>query len=95
MKIHEYQAKALLSQYGIPVPRGGVAYIPAEAKEITTELGAKVVIKAQIYAGGRSKAGGIKMVNNPGEAETAASKPIEVAMLGYREERSTLVGAEV
>ncbi|GAH90154.1 unnamed protein product [marine sediment metagenome] len=41
MKIHEYQAKALLSQYGIPVPRGGVAYIPAEAKEIATELGDK------------------------------------------------------
>ncbi|PJB48214.1 MAG: succinate--CoA ligase subunit beta, partial [Chloroflexi bacterium CG_4_9_14_3_um_filter_45_9] len=43
MKIHEFQAKALLSQYGIPVPRGRVAYTPAEVKEIATELGAKVV----------------------------------------------------
>ena len=76
MKIHEYQAKALLAQYGIPVPRGKVASTPAEAREIATEIGGTVVIKAQVYAGGRGKVGGIKMVNSSEEAEKAASQLI-------------------
>ncbi len=69
MKIHEYQAKALLSEFGIPVPKGAVASTPAEAKRIAAELGGKVVIKAQVYAGGRGKAGGIKVADTPEEAE--------------------------
>jgi len=76
VKIHEYQAKALLAQYGIPVPRGKVASTPVEAREIATEIGSKVVIKAQVYAGGRGKVGGIKTVNSPEEAEKAASQLI-------------------
>jgi len=84
MKIHEFQAMALLSQYGIPVPRGRVASTPAEAKEIATELGAKVVIKAQIYAGGRGKAGGIKIVNSPEEAEMAASELIGTRLVTHQ-----------
>ena len=76
MKIHEYQAKALMAQYGIPVPRGKVASTPAEARDIAAEIGRKVVIKAQVYAGGRGKAGGIKTVNSPEEAEKAASQLI-------------------
>ncbi len=76
MKIHEYQAKALLAQYGIPVPRGKVASTPAEAREIAAQIGSKVVIKAQVHAGGRGKAGGIKTVNSPAEAEKAASQLI-------------------
>jgi succinyl-CoA synthetase beta subunit len=76
VKIHEYQAKALLAQYGIPVPRGKVASTPAEASEIAAEIGHKVVIKAQVYAGGRGKAGGIRTVNNPEEAAKAASQLI-------------------
>lgn len=72
MKIHEYQAKAFLAQFGIPVPNGGIATTPAEAKKIATELGNKVVIKAQVYAGGRGKAGGIKTANTPEEAEREA-----------------------
>jgi succinyl-CoA synthetase beta subunit len=72
LKIHEYQAKALLAQYGIPVPKGNVACTSTEAKKIATEIGGKVIIKAQIYAGGRGKAGGIKIVNGPEEAERAA-----------------------
>ena len=72
MKIHEYQAKAFLAQFGIPVPKGGIATTPAEAKKIATELGNKVVIKVQVYAGGRGKAGGIKIANNPEEAEMRA-----------------------
>ena len=74
MKIHEYQAKALLSEFGIPVPKGGVASTPAEAKRIATKLGGKVAIKAQVYAGGRGKAGGIKIANTPEEAEAAAAQ---------------------
>lgn len=69
MKIHEYQAKALFAQFGIPVPKGGVATNPGEAKKIAAELGGKAIIKAQVYAGGRGKAGGIKVANSPEEAE--------------------------
>jgi succinyl-CoA synthetase beta subunit len=76
LKIHEYQAKALLAQYGIPVPGGKVAFSAAEAREMAAEIGSKVVIKAQVYAGGRGKAGGIKIVNNPTEAKKAASQLI-------------------
>jgi len=72
MKIHEYQAKALLAEYGIPIPEGAVANTPAEAKTIAAELGGKVAVKAQVYAGGRGKAGGIKVANDPEEAEKAA-----------------------
>jgi succinyl-CoA synthetase beta subunit len=74
MKIHEYQAKSLLSQYGIPVLRGRVASTPAKAKEIAAELSSRAVIKAQVYAGGRGKAGGIKIVSSPEEAEMVASQ---------------------
>jgi len=65
VKIHEYQAKALLSEFGIPVPEGGVAATPTEARKIAAELGGKVAIKAQVYAGGRGKAGGIRVANTP------------------------------
>jgi succinyl-CoA synthetase beta subunit len=74
MKIHEYQAKALLSEFGIPVPKGAVASTPAETKRKAAELGGKVAIKAQVYAGGRGKAGGIKLANTPEEAEKLAGQ---------------------
>ena len=74
MKIHEYQAKALLAQYAIPVPRGKVASTPAEARTIAAGIGGRVVVKAQVYAGGRGKAGGIKIVDGPAEAEKATSQ---------------------
>ncbi len=79
MKIHEYQAKALLSEFDIPVPKGAVATTPPEAKKIAADLGGKVAIKAQVYAGGRGKAGGIKLANTPEEAENIAEQ-----MLGTR-----------
>ena len=72
MKIHEYQAKQILSRYGVPVPNGGVASTPQEAASIAGELGDKAVVKAQVHAGGRGKAGGIKVVSSPKEAEQAA-----------------------
>ncbi len=84
MKVHEYQAKALLSQYGIPIPRGRVAFDPVEAREIAAEIGRKAVVKAQVYAGGRGKAGGIKIVNSPEEAEKAASQLIGTRLVTHQ-----------
>ena len=72
MKVHEYQAKKLLAEFGIPVPRGGVARTSAEAREIAAGLNSRVVIKAQIHAGGRGKAGGIKVASTPDEAKRIA-----------------------
>ena len=73
MKVHEYQAKALMSQYGIPVPKGSVATTPAEAREAAAGLEGKAVVKAQVHAGGRGKAGGVKVVTSAEEAEQFAS----------------------
>ena len=84
MKIHEYQAKALLSEFGIPVPRGAVATTPAEAKKIAAELGDKVAIKAQVYAGGRGKAGGIKTANTPEEAEKLAGQILGTRLVTHQ-----------
>lgn len=76
MRIHEYQAKALLAQYGIPVPKGNVACTPVEARKIAAEIGGKAVVKAQVYAGGRGKAGGIKVVNDAQDVEEVARELI-------------------
>ena len=84
LKVHEYQAKALLGQYGIPVPKGNVVHTPAEAKKMATEIGGRVVIKAQVYAGGRGKMGGIKIVNNPTEAKKAASQLIGTKLVTHQ-----------
>src|SRR3989442_1420477 len=72
MKIHEYQAKALLRAFGVAVPRGEVAETPAQARDAAQRLGGKVVVKAQVHAGGRGKAGGIKLADDPAGAENAA-----------------------
>ena len=80
MNIHEYQAKALLAQFGVAVPKGGVAYTPDEANKVARDLGGSVwVVKSQIHAGGRGKAGGVKVVKSIDDA-TAAAK----AMLGIK-----------
>ena len=76
MKVHEFQAKAILAEYGVPVPKGEVALTPSEARNAAERLGGAVVIKAQIHAGGRGKAGGIVLASSPGEAETAAERLI-------------------
>ncbi len=76
MRIHEYQAKEIFSQSGVPILRGGVASTPDEARAIAQELGGKVVVKAQVHAGGRGKGGGIKVVSSPEEAAQAASSLI-------------------
>jgi len=84
VKIHEYQAKEILAKYGVPVPRGGVASTPAEAKKIAAELGGVVVIKAQVYAGGRGKGGGIKTAQSPDEAEKLASQIIGMRLVTHQ-----------
>ena len=75
MKIHEYQGKQLFKKYGVPVPRGIVAKTIEDAEKASAELGTKItVVKAQVHAGGRGKAGGVKVVKSPAEAKEAASK---------------------
>ncbi len=73
MKIHEYQASQLLADYGVPVPRGEVAATAEEARRIASDIGGKVVVKAQIHAGGRGKGGGVKLADSPDEAAEAAA----------------------
>ena len=84
MKAHEYQAKQLMAEFGVPVPRGSVAKTPAEARKIATDLGGKVVVKAQVHAGGRGKAGGIKIVSSPDEAEQAARKLLGSSLVTHQ-----------
>jgi succinyl-CoA synthetase beta subunit len=74
MKIHEYQGKAILKAFGVPVPGGDVADTPAQAREIAQRLGGKVVVKAQVHAGGRGKAGGVKLADDAAGAEAAAKQ---------------------
>ena len=79
MKIHEYQAKRILAERGVPVPRGSLATTPDEAEQAARDLGGRAVIKAQVHAGGRGRAGGVKLVDTSEEARAAAD-----AMLGSR-----------
>ena len=72
MKIHEYQAKQILARFGVQVPRGELAETPDEARAAVEHLGGTVVVKAQIHAGGRGKAGGVKLAASPDEAERLA-----------------------
>jgi succinyl-CoA synthetase beta subunit len=81
VKVHEYQAKELLAQYGVLVPRGRVASTPEEARQAAAEIGCPVVVKAQIHAGGRGKGGGIKLAANPDEAEQAAKQIIGMTLV--------------
>ena len=82
MKIHEYQAKDILARYGIPVQPGRVAYTPEEAEAIARELGEPVVIKAQVYVGGRGKAGGIQFGDTPEQARASAARVIGMNIKG-------------
>jgi succinyl-CoA synthetase beta subunit len=74
MNIHEYQAKEIFRSHGIPVPPGEVATTPEEAERIASRLGGAVVVKAQVHAGGRGKAGGVKLARDAGEAREHASR---------------------
>jgi len=74
MRLHEYQSKNIYAKYNIPIPRGRIAASASEARQLCEELGGKVVIKAQVLVGGRGKAGGIRLVKSPEEAEEVTTK---------------------
>ena len=82
MNLHEYQAREILRRYGIPVPPGDVASTPAEARAIAERFGGKVVVKAQVHAGGRGKAGGVKLAKTAAEAETHAKAILGMTIKG-------------
>ncbi len=84
MKIHEYQAKQILMQFGVPIPRGELALSPYEAFEIAERLGGKVVVKAQIHAGGRGKGGGVKLAESPAEAEQIAGQMLGMTLVTHQ-----------
>src|SRR5271156_724589 len=85
MNIHEYQAKELLAKFGVAVPRGGVAYTATEAVAVAKRLGGAVwVVKAQIHAGGRGKAGGVKIVRSEDEVEAAAKALLGVNLVTHQ-----------
>jgi len=79
VNLHEYQARDILRRHGVPVPPGEVATTPAEARAIAERFGGKVVVKAQVHAGGRGKAGGVKLASTAAEAEAHAK-----AILGMK-----------
>ena len=83
MNLHEYQAKRLFAEHGVPIPRGNVAVSPDEARSVAREMGNKVVVKAQVLTGGRGKAGGIKLANNPDEAEQRAREILGMDIKGF------------
>src|SRR5580765_2192978 len=85
MKIHEYQAKAILARHGVPVPRGEVAFDASEAGAIAQRLGGGVsVVKAQIHAGGRGKGGGVKLAKSPEEAERLAGEILGMTLVTHQ-----------
>jgi succinyl-CoA synthetase beta subunit len=82
VNLHEYQARDILRRYGIPVPPGDVASTPAEARALAERFGGKVVVKAQVHAGGRGKAGGVKLAKTAAEAETHAKAILGMTIKG-------------
>jgi len=94
MKTHEYQAREVLARYGVPFPPGRVAETPDEAEAIARELGGKVVVKAQVHAGGRGKAGGVKLAGSTEEARDHARTILGSPIRG-RLVRKVLVGQAV
>ena len=84
MKIHEYQGKAILAQYKVPVPRGEVAFTVAEVDTAAKKLGGTVVVKAQIHAGGRGKGGGVKVAKTAEDAATIAEKMLGMTLVTHQ-----------
>ncbi len=84
MKIHEYQAKKIFKDYGIPIPEGDVATTPEEVRNIAERIGKRVVVKAQIHAGGRGKGGGVKTADSPEEAEKVAGEIIGMNLVTHQ-----------
>jgi succinyl-CoA synthetase beta subunit len=84
MKLHEYQAKAILATYGVPVPQSIVAGTSEEAKAAAEKLGGRAVVKAQVHAGGRGKAGGVKVSTNAGDAAAIAKALIGTTLVTFQ-----------
>jgi len=93
VNLHEYQARALLKAAGIPVPDGEVATTPAEAEAIARRLGGTVVVKAQVHAGGRGKAGGVKLAKDAAEARAHAGRILGMIIKGLTVEKVLVVPA--
>ena len=87
MNIHEYQAKEIFRKYGIPIPPGEVASTPEEAEAIARKFGSTVVVKAQVHAGGRGKAGGVKLAKTPAEAKSIAAQILKLTIKGLPVEK--------
>ncbi|MGQ9547745.1 MAG: ADP-forming succinate--CoA ligase subunit beta [Roseiflexus sp.] len=87
MKLHEYQARDILARYGIPVTGGGVATTPAEARAIAEQIGSRVVVKAQVFVGGRGKAGGVKLADTPEQTEEVARQILGMNIKGLTVEK--------
>ncbi|HET7322138.1 MAG TPA: ADP-forming succinate--CoA ligase subunit beta [Longimicrobiaceae bacterium] len=94
MNIHEYQAKEILREHGVPVPPGEVASTPDEAEAIAKKYGGMVVVKAQVHAGGRGKAGGVKLAKNAAEAKEKASEILGMQIKGLTVEKVLVTPAE-
>jgi succinyl-CoA synthetase beta subunit len=84
MKVHEYQAKEILRRYGVPTPRGIVVDTPEAAREAAQSLGGRVVVKAQIHAGGRGKGGGVKLAKDPDDAVAIAKQIIGMQLITHQ-----------
>ena len=82
MKLHEYQSKKIFERYEVPIPKGRVANIASEAKQIAEELGGRVVIKSQVLVGGRGKAGGIRLAKDPKQAKEIATDILGMEIKG-------------
>lgn len=93
MNLHEYQARALLRAAGIPVPDGDVATSPGEVEGVAKRMGGPVVVKAQVHAGGRGKAGGVKLAKSAGEARVHADKILGMQIKGLIVDKVLVVPA--
>jgi len=87
VNIHEYQAKEILRGFGVPIPNGKVATTPAEAEAIAKDMGVAVMVKAQVHAGGRGKAGGVKFCKTPADAKEKATAILGMQIKGLTVEK--------
>ncbi|HEU5209142.1 MAG TPA: ADP-forming succinate--CoA ligase subunit beta [Longimicrobiales bacterium] len=94
MNIHEYQAREILTAHGVPVPGGTVASTPEEVERAAQQFGSTVVVKAQVHAGGRGKAGGVKLAKSPAEAKDVAGKIIGMRIKDLPVEKVLVAPAE-
>src|SRR5680860_1738454 len=94
MNIHEYQAKEIFIEHGLPVPPGDIARTPDEARALAEKYGGPVMVKAQVHAGGRGTAGGVKFANNADEARAHAENNLGMEIKGLTVEKVLITPAE-